>query len=55
MTTQHTVSRRQFLISTAAVGGSFILGFYLPRRAAQAADIAPNIRNAAREDLNAVL
>src|ERR671934_2373478 len=40
MTTQHTVSRRQFLISTAAVGGSFILGFYIPRRTAQAADIA---------------
>src|SRR5262245_32903411 len=41
MTTQQTVSRRQFLISTAAVGGSFILGFCLPRRAAQAANIAP--------------
>src|SRR5262249_48295621 len=41
MTTQHTVSRRQFLISTAAVGGSFILGFYLPQRAAGAVDIAP--------------
>src|SRR5712691_3445471 len=41
MTTQHTVSRRQFLISTAAVGGSFILGFCIPLRAAPAADIAP--------------
>ena len=40
MTTQHTVSRRQFLVSTAAVGGSFILGFCIPRRAALAADIA---------------
>src|SRR5439155_20319534 len=41
MTTQQTVSRRQFLISTAAVGGSFILGFCIPLRAAPAADIAP--------------
>src|SRR5262245_50499801 len=40
MTTQHTVSRRQFLISTAAVGGSFILGFCIPQRAVRAADIA---------------
>src|SRR5437763_328279 len=40
MTTQHTVSRRQFLISTAAVGGSFILGFCLPLRAASGADVA---------------
>src|SRR6266581_1445087 len=40
MTTQHTISRRQFLISTTAVGGSFILGFCLPLRGAQAADIA---------------
>src|ERR687885_2377685 len=40
MTTQHTINRRQFLISTAAVGGSFVLGFYLPRRTAQAVDIA---------------
>src|SRR5919199_2933649 len=40
MTTQHTINRRQFLISTAAVGGSFILGFYLPQGAAQAADVA---------------
>ena len=40
MTTQHTISRRQFVISTAAVGGSFILGFYIPLRAAQAANIA---------------
>lgn len=51
MTTQHTVSRRQFLlqttvsrrqffIQTAAVGGSFILGFCLPSRAARAAEVA---------------
>src|SRR5499427_4320370 len=40
MTTEHTISRRQFLISTTAVGGSFILGFCIPLRGAQAADIA---------------
>src|SRR5215831_3386910 len=40
MTTEHTISRRQFLINTTAVGGSFILGFCLPLRGAQAADIA---------------
>ena len=40
MTTQHTISRRQFVISTAAVGGSFLLGFCIPQRAVQAADVA---------------
>jgi isoquinoline 1-oxidoreductase beta subunit len=40
MTHIHTMSRRQFMISTAAVGGGLILGFYVPWRKAEAANIA---------------
>lgn len=40
MTTEHTVNRRQFLLTTAAIGGGLVLGFYLPPRRAQAANIA---------------
>jgi hypothetical protein len=39
MTSNHTINRRQFLISTAAVGGAFVLGFHLPQREAEAAVI----------------
>src|SRR2546423_15698561 len=41
MSSTHEISRRQFLISTAAVGGALVLGFRIPSGAAQAADIAP--------------
>src|SRR5215813_817512 len=41
MSSTHEISRRQFLISTAAVGGALVLGFHLPSRTAQAANIAP--------------
>ena len=41
MSSTHEMSRRQFLVSTAAVGGALILGFYIPSRTAQAANIAP--------------
>src|SRR6266487_3000062 len=41
MSSTHEISRRQFLISTAAVGGALVLSFHLPSRTAQAADIAP--------------
>src|ERR671922_766840 len=40
MTNNHTMSRRQFLITTTTVGGAFVLGFHLPLRKAQAASIA---------------
>jgi isoquinoline 1-oxidoreductase beta subunit len=40
MTNMHTISRRRFLISTAAVGGGLVLGFFLPGRQAEAATIA---------------
>jgi isoquinoline 1-oxidoreductase beta subunit len=39
--THHAISRRQFLISTAAVGGGLALGFFLPLHEAEAANIAP--------------
>ena len=42
MSSTHEISRRQFLISTAAVGGALVLGFHIPSRTAQAANIAPN-------------
>ena len=42
MSSKHAISRRQFFISTAAVGGALVLGFRLPSRLAQAAYIAPN-------------
>src|ERR1700675_3921361 len=41
MRSQHEIGRRQFLISTAAVGGALVLGFRLPSRLAQAANVAP--------------
>jgi len=41
MRSQHEVSRRQFLMNTAAVGGALVLGFVVPSRLAQAANIAP--------------
>lgn len=40
MTYTHTISRRRFLISTAAVGGGLVLGFFLPGRETEAANIA---------------
>lgn len=40
MTYTHTISRRRFLISTAAVGGGLVLGFFLPGRETEAAPIA---------------
>src|SRR4029453_14680238 len=41
MTIEHKISRRQFVISTAALGGGLVLGFCLPPHQAEAADIAP--------------
>src|SRR5438552_10629882 len=41
MRSQHEVGRRQFLMSTAAVGGALVLGFVVPSRRAQAANVAP--------------
>lgn len=40
MTSQYDISRRQFCITTAAVGGGLMLGFFLPSRRAEAAAIA---------------
>jgi isoquinoline 1-oxidoreductase subunit beta len=40
MTIDYQLNRRQFLITTAAVGGAFVLGFRLPSRQAEAAVIA---------------
>ncbi len=40
MTSDHTINRRQFMIRTGAVGGAFVLGFYLPPRRTKAATIA---------------
>ena len=48
MSSTHEISRRQFLISTAAVGGALVLGFYIPSRTAQAANIAPQTLDPAR-------
>src|SRR5947207_15050932 len=41
MSSQHEVSRRQALMSTAAVGGALVLGVVVPSRLAQAANVAP--------------
>jgi isoquinoline 1-oxidoreductase subunit beta len=41
MSSTHEISRRHFLISTAAVGSALVLGFHLPSRTAQAANVAP--------------
>src|SRR5919197_1276915 len=40
MSSTHEISRRHFLISTAAVGGALVLGFHVPSRTAQAANVA---------------
>src|SRR5687767_12242996 len=40
MAMDHTITRRQFMITTAVVGGAFVLGFALPSRQAEAAAIA---------------
>src|SRR5215813_9948570 len=40
MTIDSTINRRQFMITTAAMGGAFVLGFFLPPRKAEAAIIA---------------
>src|SRR5580700_8782749 len=39
MTPNVDINRRDFLASTAAVGGAMVLGFYLPSTSAQAAPI----------------
>jgi isoquinoline 1-oxidoreductase subunit beta len=36
----HTFNRRQFILTTSAVGGALVLGFFLPSRQAEAAAIA---------------
>src|SRR5919106_405214 len=40
MTIDPTINRRQFMLTTAVVGGAFVLGFFLPSRRAEAAVIA---------------
>jgi isoquinoline 1-oxidoreductase beta subunit len=40
MAMDHTITRRQFMITTSVVGGAFVLGFILPSRQAEAAAIA---------------
>ena len=40
MTNNHTMSRRQFLITTTTVGSAFVLSFHLPLRQAEAVNIA---------------
>jgi isoquinoline 1-oxidoreductase subunit beta len=40
MTIDQTMNRRQFMLTTSAVGGAFVLGFFLPSRQAEAAVIA---------------
>jgi isoquinoline 1-oxidoreductase beta subunit len=41
MTTAQGISRRHFLLSTAAVGGALVLGFSLPSQSVDAALVAP--------------
>src|SRR5439155_2314155 len=50
-------NRRDFLVSTAAVGGAMVLGFYLPPTSAQAAPIQgqPWYRDPMVPELNAWL
>jgi isoquinoline 1-oxidoreductase subunit beta len=57
MTTTREVNRRDFLASTALVGGAMVLGFYLPPRGAQAAAIQaePWYRDALVPEINAWL
>jgi isoquinoline 1-oxidoreductase beta subunit len=40
MTSDPTINRRQFLLTTSVVGGALVLGFFLPSRRAEAAIIA---------------
>src|SRR5919204_5806052 len=40
MTLDQQINRRQFLLTTAAVGGTLVLGFFLPSRQVEAAIIA---------------
>jgi isoquinoline 1-oxidoreductase subunit beta len=40
MSSDHTINRRQFLLTTSVVGGALVLGFVLPSRQAAAATIA---------------
>jgi isoquinoline 1-oxidoreductase subunit beta len=40
MAMDHTITRRQFMITTSVVGGAFVLGFILPARQTEAAAIA---------------
>src|SRR5262247_4540371 len=42
MAIDHTMNRRQFMLTTSVVGGAFVLGFCLPSRQAEAAVIAEN-------------
>src|SRR6202140_3930200 len=57
MTPKVDMSRRDFLASTAAVGGAMVLGFHLPSTSAQAAPIEgqPWYRNAMVPEINAWL
>src|SRR5262245_60720505 len=40
MSSEHTITRRQFMITTSVVGGAFVLGFAIPSRQVGAATIA---------------
>ena len=40
MAIDHDISRRQFMLATSAVGGAFVLGFFLPSFQTEAAAIA---------------
>ena len=36
MAIDHTINRRQFMLTTSVVGGAFVLGFFLPSRQVEA-------------------
>ena len=57
MSPQSDMNRRDFLVSTAAVGGAMVLGFHLPLESAQAAVIEgqPWYRDAMVPEINAWL
>src|SRR5262245_36131261 len=40
MSIEHTINRRQFMLTTSVVGGAFVLGFLWPSRPVEAAAIA---------------
>jgi len=42
MAINHTMNRRQFMLTTSVVGGAFVLGFVLPSRQVEAGVIAEN-------------